>query len=359
MKPPILHSPRPSGRFILYCDTSKTHTGSSLLQVQDGKPRLVGYASKYLPEACMTYSVTELERTGLALNIQLWKHLLLRVEFDCAVDHRVLPYIMKSKKLPATGRIIRLLELLSGYCFNLYCVKGKDTVLCDYLSRIAVDNGDPNEVILISFNAPAQYRLAIDYLAESFMISHFMVATRSSTSPAGIKLPPVHGAQKAVDPALKPESQFNSKQTSLKPTPITPGRKAPSLSVRLTPSQTPISDKNRGSPPSISKATPTSLLNSPVQSQTPTLIRTPISTQHTPSTAHKQTPVRNQLINQTPTSAAQPISRKLIQKSVKLLNIPRSRPMKRFLLTYLHQLSYSLPVKGLTFQLMNTFIFLS
>ena len=56
------------------------------------------------------------------------------------------------------------------------------------------------------------------------MISHFMVITRSSTSFAGIKSPPVHGVQKAVDPAFKPESQFKSKQTLLKPSPITPGR---------------------------------------------------------------------------------------------------------------------------------------
>ena len=70
------------------------------------------------------------------------------------------------------------------------------------------------------------------------------------------------------------------------------------------------------------------MLNSAVQSQTP-LIRTPISTQHTPSTAHKQTPVRNQLTNQTPTSAAQAISRKIIQKSVKLLNTPSSRPSEK------------------------------
>ena len=144
--------------------------------------------------------------TGLVLNIHLWKHLLLRVEFDCAVDHRALPYIMKPKKLPATGRIIRLLEHLSGYCFNLYYVKGKVMILCDYLSRIAVDNGDPSEVIPISFNAIAQYRFAIDYLAESYMISHFMVATRSGTSAAGINLPPIHGAQKGTDPTLRPES---------------------------------------------------------------------------------------------------------------------------------------------------------
>ena len=65
---------------------------------------------------------------------------------------------MKSKNLPATGRIIRLLELLSGYCFNLYYVKGKDMILCGYLSRIAIDEGDPSEVIPISFNVLAQYR---------------------------------------------------------------------------------------------------------------------------------------------------------------------------------------------------------
>ena len=193
VKPPVLHLPRPGGRFILYCDTSKTHTGSSLWQMQDGKPRLLGYASKSLPDACQNYSVTELEMTGLVINIHLWKHLLLRVEFDCTVDHRALPYIMKSKNLPATGRIIRLLEHLSGYSFNLYYVKGKDMILCDYLSRIAVDDGNPDEVIPISFNALAQYRLAMDYIAESFLISHFNVVTRSSTSAAGIILPPVHG----------------------------------------------------------------------------------------------------------------------------------------------------------------------
>ena len=211
IKPPVF-------TFILYCDTSKTHTGSPLWQMQDGKPRLLGYASKSLPNACKNYSITELEMTGLVINIHLWKHLLLRVEFDCAVDHRALPYIMKSKNLPATGRIIRLLEHLAGYSCNLYYVKGNDMILCDYLSRIAVDNGDPGEVIPISFNALTQYRLAIDHITESFMITNFMVATRSSTSAAGIKLPPVHGAQKGVDPDLKAENPAKSKKVLLKPT---------------------------------------------------------------------------------------------------------------------------------------------
>ena len=234
--------------------------------------------------------------TGLALNIHLWKHLLLRVEFDCAVDHRALPYIMKSKNLPTTLRIIRLLEHLSYYCFNLYYVKGKDIILCDCLSRIAVDRGDPGEVIPISFNALVQYRLAIDYTIESFMITNFMVAARSGTSAAGIDLPPVYGAQKSIDPTLKPESQSKSQQTLVKPTPITPGRKVTNPVLRWTPSHTPDKSKLR-SPASSTKVMPRSLLNTPVKSQTPTLIGTPTSTPATQNIAHQQTPVRNQLIN--------------------------------------------------------------
>ena len=320
IKPPVLHLPRPGGRFILYCDTSKTHTGSSLWQMQDGKPRLLGYASKSLPDACKNYSITELEMTGLAINIHFWKHLLLRVEFDCAVDHRALPYIMKSKNLPATGRIIRLLEHLAGYSFNLYYVKGKDMILCDYLSRIAVDNGDPGEVIPISFNALAQYRLAIDHITESFMITHFMVATRSSTSAEGIKLPPVHGAQKGVDPDLKPESQAKSKKVLLKPTIQSPIKCPAQTPVTV---RTPVSRlKTPGivnSPPIV----PGSLLNTPAKTNSPVVIQTPAGPRRIPHNTPNQTPVRHTVSNQPNLSPPQLASRKLIQKSVKMLNTPR------------------------------------
>ena len=320
IKPPVLHLARSGGRFILYCDTSKTHTGSSLWQMQDGKPRLLGYASKSLPDACKNYSVTELEMTGLVINIHLWRHLLLRVEFDCAVDHRALPYIMKSKNLPATSRIIRLLEHLAGCSFNLYYVKGKDMILCDYLSRIAVDNGDPEEVIPISFNALAQYRLAMDHITESFMITNFMVATRSSTSAAGIKLLPVHGAQKGVDPDLKPESQAKSKKVLLKPTIQTPVKSPVQTPTTV---RTPVSRLRTpgivNSPP----VAPGSLLNTPAKTNTPVVIQTPAGPRRVSHTIPKQTPIRHTVSNQPNLSPAQLASRKLIQKSVKMLNTPQ------------------------------------
>ena len=49
IKPPVLHMPNKTGRFHLYSDTSKFATGSSLYQIQNGKPKLIAYASKKTP----------------------------------------------------------------------------------------------------------------------------------------------------------------------------------------------------------------------------------------------------------------------------------------------------------------------
>ena len=132
-KPPVLHMPNKTGRFHLYSDTSKFATGSALYQIQGGKPKLIAYASKRLPEAVKNYSITELELCGLAINIASFVHLLKRLDFDAIVDHLALTHIIKSKAEPATTRIKRLLELISYYSFNLYYMKGKDMILSDFL----------------------------------------------------------------------------------------------------------------------------------------------------------------------------------------------------------------------------------
>ena len=120
IKPPVLHMPNTTGRFHLYSDTSKFATGSTLYQIQNGKPKLIMYANKRLPEAARHYSITELELFGLAINIASFSHLLKRAHFDAIVGHLSLTYIIKSKAEPATIRIKRLLELISSYSFNFY-----------------------------------------------------------------------------------------------------------------------------------------------------------------------------------------------------------------------------------------------
>ena len=54
--------PNTTGRFHLYLDTSKFTTGSVLYQIQNGKPKLIAYASKRLPESAKNHSITELEQ---------------------------------------------------------------------------------------------------------------------------------------------------------------------------------------------------------------------------------------------------------------------------------------------------------
>ena len=154
-KPPILHLPDGKGRFHLYSDMSKYAMGSALYQIQNGKPKLIAYASKRLPEAARNYSITELEMCGLAINITSFAHLLKKVDFDAIVDHLALVHILKSKTELATPRIKRLLEVLSAYSFNLYYMKGKDMILSDFLSRQETDKSDPHEIIPISFDMKA------------------------------------------------------------------------------------------------------------------------------------------------------------------------------------------------------------
>ena len=81
--------------------------------------------------------------------------------------------------------------------------------------------------------------MAIDYLTEAFMITHFNVATRSSTNAAGINLPPIHGSSKGIDPTLKPESQSKSQQNLARPEITAPNQRPIKPVVRWTPSKTP------------------------------------------------------------------------------------------------------------------------
>ena len=212
INPPVLHLPKAEGRFILYSDTSIEGTGSSLWHMQEGKARLKGYASKTLHEACSRYSVTELEMTGLLVNMNLWKNLLKHREFDAAVDHVAVAQIMKAKTEPATTRIMRLFDRLSAYSFNLYYVKERYMILADYLSRNRNKDIDPSELIPTGFCCMNVYR---GLLASGIGLEMYNICTRSSTKASGEKPPEVHGADKPLDPNLKPEHQARSKLPSV------------------------------------------------------------------------------------------------------------------------------------------------
>ena len=74
--------------------------------------------------------------------------------------------------------------------------------ICDFLSRIDVDKGNPGEVIPISFNSFSMLKTIRKVTLHE--ANKLLVTTRSKTK-AGATLPPVHGVQKYLDPAVKPE----------------------------------------------------------------------------------------------------------------------------------------------------------
>ena len=193
------------GRFQLYSDTSKYATGGTLYQIQNGKPRLIAYSSKRLPETAHNYSITELEMCRLAINIASFVHLLRKVDFNAVVDHLAITQIMKSKVEPAMNRIKRLLEVLIAYSFNLYYIKGKDMILSDFLSRQNLEDENTKEIIPISFNMKSV--LQDRYYKVGKNKEKYMVQTRSQTKVSGVQLPEVHGSRERLDPHRIPEKQ--------------------------------------------------------------------------------------------------------------------------------------------------------
>ena len=210
---PVLHMPNKTGRFHLYSDTSKFATGSALYQIQSGKPKLIVYASKRLPEAAKSYSITELELCGLAINIASFAHLLKRVDFDAIVDHLALTHIIKSKVELATTRIKRLLELISSYSFNLYYMKGKDMILSDFLSRQKNDDSNPSEIIPISFNTYSilEDNRNIDICKD--IDGKYLIQTCSQAKTSRYKTPGSSRSKEGVESKLETRKAAHNAQT--------------------------------------------------------------------------------------------------------------------------------------------------
>ena len=205
--------------------------------------------------------------TGLLVNMNLWKNLLKHREFDAAVDVAV-AQIMKAKTEPATTRIMRLLDRLSTYCFNLYCVKGRDMILSDYLSRRRQKDLDPSELIPISFCCLKVCRSFIeDRVGEDI----FCIKTRSSVKASGEQVGEVHGANKPLDPNYKPEHQSKSKLPSV--TEKSSPTKTPRKPILKTPARP--TPKALTTPKSVTiQSQPTDAMLAPIPN--PTLMITPI-----------------------------------------------------------------------------------
>ena len=109
VNPLVLKAPTPDGLFHLESDTSREGVGGTLLQKQGNEWVVIGYHSKRLPQSAKNFGVTELELTGLLVNIPGFMQLLCNRYFEVLVDHKAIEYMIKSKVESATTRLKTLL----------------------------------------------------------------------------------------------------------------------------------------------------------------------------------------------------------------------------------------------------------
>ena len=139
--PPIMAYPDFTRPFVLHCDASETGLGAVLYQEHDGKLRVVSYASKTLTPAEKNYyeHSGKLEFLALKWSITEKFHdfLYYAPSFTVYTDCNPLSYVLSSAKVNATT--IRWVGELANYRFNVKYRPGRDSIDCDYLSRIPAE----------------------------------------------------------------------------------------------------------------------------------------------------------------------------------------------------------------------------
>ena len=108
--------------------------GGTSLQKQGDKWVVIDYHSKRLPKSAKNFGVTELELTGLLVNIHGFMQLLHNQYFEVLVDDKAIEYMIKSKTESPTTRLKTLLLKLSEYTIELKYQKGSKMHTSDALN---------------------------------------------------------------------------------------------------------------------------------------------------------------------------------------------------------------------------------
>ena len=132
--------------FVLHTDASTTGLGAVLYQKQeDGKERVIAYASRTLNRAERNYDAHKLEFLALKWAItDRFHEYLYGATFEVFTDNNPLTYILSTAKLDAMGH--RWVASLGPYNFKLNYKPGKLNTDADSLSRINWQTVDPTQV---------------------------------------------------------------------------------------------------------------------------------------------------------------------------------------------------------------------
>ena len=170
VSPPVLKAPTPDSFFRRESDTLREDVGGTLLQKQGDEWVVIGYHSKRLPKSAKNFGITELELTGLLVNIHGLMKLLHNRYLEVLVDHKTIEYIVKSKTESHTSRLKTVLLKLSEYTIELKYQKETEMHTSDALSWLHnfTDTPDDKEVIPLNF----LQHITPNYIEHSY--SHFV-----------------------------------------------------------------------------------------------------------------------------------------------------------------------------------------
>ena len=105
------------------------------------------------PYTAKNFGITELELTGLLVNIHGFMQLLCNRYFKVLVDHKAIQYMINTKTESPTTRLKILLLKLSEYTIDLKYQKGSKMHTINTLSRLQniVDLPDNKDFIPLNF----------------------------------------------------------------------------------------------------------------------------------------------------------------------------------------------------------------
>ncbi|BET00273.1 multicellular organismal development [Nesidiocoris tenuis] len=136
---PVLSCPDFQQPFELHTDASAYGLGAVLIQVLDGEPRVIAYASKSLTKPQQNYSATERECLAVVWGIEKFRAYLEGTHFKVYTDHHSLKWLCSLKD--PQGRLARWAIRLQPYDYEVIHKKGKDNVVPDALSRAPLGTG--------------------------------------------------------------------------------------------------------------------------------------------------------------------------------------------------------------------------
>ena len=118
----------------MYVDASSTGSGACLMQRQNQEYRVIAYASMSFSDTQRGYSTTERELSAIRWAVNTFRSFVAGIPFVVVTDHKPLIYL--HNMVSTNSRLVRTVEELSEYDFEIRYRPGSDNEAADFLSRL-------------------------------------------------------------------------------------------------------------------------------------------------------------------------------------------------------------------------------